>query len=297
MKEKILVTGGSGFIGTNLIIKLVKQGYEVTNLDIKEPKIEVKSIYKDIRSDDIKEIFEQDFDYVIHLAALSNHRFCDNLSSAFSVNTQATLNILNCLTNKNTKKIILASSVVLYDELSDMPIKENSKLVINYNNYTFTKGLCEYIADFFIKQKNLPIIIMRFPNLFGPYQEHKINPNLIPQIIIQALNDKKIEVWNGDPIRDWLYVEDLVDAIITSLESEYIGPINISSNKGISVRDVVSIIANLTNSEVVFLNKEVSGPVRLVCDNELAKKEFKWTPKTELAEGIKKTIDYYKNIL
>ncbi|MEK6868361.1 MAG: NAD(P)-dependent oxidoreductase, partial [Nanoarchaeota archaeon] len=178
-----------------------------------------------------------------------------------------------------------------------VPIKEDSKLDIFHNNYSFTKGICEQISEYFIKKYDMPIFIFRLSNIYGPYQDWKINPNLLPQVISQAIINKKIEIWNLDPIRDYIYVDDVVEAIIKALHSDTTGIFNLGTGIGTSVREIITKIANLTNVEVNSLNKPVSGPIRIICDINKIKNELGWRPRIILDEGIKRTVDHYKKII
>lgn len=291
--KKILVTGGSGFIGTNLIQKLKGLKADILNVDLKKPKYDVKTEILDLTNTKFP-FLDKEFDYVIHLAALTNHRMCSDNEKAFDTNVTATFKFFNKLVDKKVKKIVFMSSIVVYSDEAEVPIKEETKLNIYHNNYSYTKGIDEQICEQFRKKHNMPILTFRLSNIYGPHQEWKNFPNLLPQIISQALLENKIEVWNPKPVRDWIYVDDVVNAIIKGLESSYVGVLNLGTGKGSSVKKVVETVADLTGAEVKYLNKEVSGPMKVICDISKIKKELGFKPKTKLEEGLKKTVEYYK---
>jgi len=153
-----------------------------------------------------------------------------------------------------------------------------------------------YSTDF-IKKYNMPILVFRLSNIYGPYQDWKTMPNLLPQIISQAFINKKIEVWNFDPIRDYIYVGDVVEAIIKALHSDKTGVFNLGTGVGTCVGEVVTKIANLTDAKVTSLNKPVSGPTRVICNINKIKSKLGWEPSITLDEGIKKTINYYRRTI
>jgi nucleoside-diphosphate-sugar epimerase len=296
-KRKILITGGSGFIGTNLILKLKSMPFDILNVSLEEPKVPVKTLKIDLTKSNFDFLDKYEFDYVVHLAALSNHRMCQDLEKTFETNVAVPFKLLNKLLDKNIKKIILMSSIVVYADDVALPIKESAKLNIYRNNYNFAKGIDEEICNYFRKNYNLPILTFCLSNIYGPYQDWKKFPNLLPQIISQAIRDKEIVIWNETPIRDWIYVEDSVKAIIKAFESNYNGIMNLGTGKGVSVGKVVKFIAKLTNSKIRCLNKQVTGPKKVICDINLIRKELKWRPKVSLEEGLKRTIRYYQGII
>jgi len=295
--KKVLITGGSGFIGTNLILKLKELGATILNVSLEEPQVPVKTLKIDLTDSDFNFLDRGNFDYVVHLAAFSNHQICQDIREAFKVNVNVTLNFLNELVNKNVKKIIFMSSIVVYADNVSLPIKESAKLNIHRNNYNFTKGIDEEICDYFRKNYNLPILTFRLSNIYGPYQDWKKFPNLLPQIISQAIRDKEIVIWNETPIRDWIYVKDAIEAIIRSFSSNYNGIMNLGTGKGVSVGEVVKFVAKLTNSKISCLNKEVTGPKKIICDINLIRKKLKWQPKVSLEEGLIETVSYYQDII
>lgn len=299
--KKILITGGSGFIGTNLILRLLKSGAKITNVSHIAPKIDfgenVENVIEDLTKTDFS-FLDKQFDCIIHLAALVNARLCKNFDDAYKINVEATSKFFDAIKQKQDlkklKKIVFMSSVVVYANDAKVPLREDAKLDINHDNYSYTKGIDEQLCEKFRIEQELPILTFRLSNIYGPYQEWQNNANIVPQAITQAIMKGKIEIWDDKPIRDWVYSEDAVDAIAKSLESELEGIVNLGTGEGKSVGDVVKIISGSMNVKVKVLNKETTGPKKVICDITKLKKGINWKPKHTLKEGLSKTIEYYK---
>jgi len=294
---RILVTGGSGFIGTNLIKKLLEQKMEVINVDKVDSKQNVKTVKVDLTKTDFSFLDEIDFDCVVHLAALTNARMCADNKSAFESNVDATFNLLNKLAQKKVKKIIFMSSIVVYSNDPKLPIKEESELDIYHDNYSYTKGVCETICEQFRQKYKMPIITFRLSNVYGPYQSTENYPNLVPQLMLDIIQKNKMEVWNKVPVRDWIFVEDAVDAIIAGLGAPYNGTVNLGTGIGTSVGEVSEILSQISGVELKFLDKAPSPPLKIICDVSRIKKELNWVAKTKVKDGLKQTYDYYKQVL
>ncbi len=292
--KSVLVTGGSGFIGTNLIARLLKEGADVLNISLNPPQLEVSTIIDDLRTSTFS-FLDQDFDYVIHLAALSNNRLCEDLEVAFDTNVSATIRLLEALKNRPVKKIIFASSIVLYAKDAPIPLTESSPTDIHHDNYTFTKGLAEQITHYM--GKKLPILTLRLGNVFGPHQDWRIAPNIIPQIMTQALTNKKIELLNPTAIRDFIFVQDVVNAIMLGMISEARGVFNCASGIGTSVGNLANEVAQLTGSSVIGSNQPIWGPSQVACDITKIKQTLSWKPQTSLKHGLEQTLAYYQAVL
>ena len=297
-KKNILITGGSGFVGRNIVSLLRDQmpEYKIHNLSKMPLKmdgvsdIECEAVTYDFQKLDIE------FDYIIHLLALSNDKFCENFSLSDDINVGFTKKVLEFASKqKNLKKFIHLSSIIIYDNQNIPPVKEEDRLFLNYTTYSFTKGVSEYYADFYRHKFGLPIIIFRLSNIYGPYQEFNNSPFLVPSKIVQAIEEKKIEVFNLTPKRDWIYSGDAAEAIVKSLDSKITGTYNLAGGKGLSVEDIISSIARHFDVSYTSLDKPTNGPLNLYCDISKIKKDLDWKPKTDLEEGIIKTIDYYRN--
>lgn len=298
MSPKLLITGGTGFVGQNVVRLLVEKKNDVEIYNLSRTPLElgsVKNIECDASSFNFSSLDNIEFDYIINLLALSHDKDCQDLTLAQEININFTRKLLEySLTQKRLKKIIHLSSAIIYDNTNPSPVTEDSKLYLNYSTYSFTKGIAEYYANFYREKFKLPIIIFRLSNIYGPYQKIKNSPFLIPSKISQALDVGKIEVFNLTPRRDWIYSVDAATAIVLALDADYSGILNLASGTGISVEEIISEISTQLSVKYFSLNKNMSGPLNFYCDIEKTKKVLNWQPTTNLKEGIYKTVEYFK---
>lgn len=296
-KQKLLITGGSGFVGKNVInyilennpnLEIYNAGRSImdnkaiTNIPIHAENFDFTSI-------------NTEFDYIIHLLALSNNAYCSDFEYAQKINIEFTKKVLNfARSQKNLKKLIHLSSIITYENTEVPPVQENAKLYLNYNTYSFTKGVAENYVNYYREKLGVPIIIFRLSNIYGPYQKFVDSPFLVPSKIMQGLTEGKIEVASLTPKRDWIYSEDAAEAIVKSLDSEFTGILNLGSGVGSSVSEIIEVIAK--NIGVPFSSKELSttGPLDFYCDISAITKILPWKPTTKLREGLEKTTAYIK---
>lgn len=301
MSESILITGGSGFVGQNIIhiLRTQKPTAKIYNLSRTPLQIEGVSHIpcEDAATFDVSNLV-QEFDCIIHTLALSNEFYCKDFSYAEKVNIDFTKNLLAfAIRQQNLKKFIHISSTILYANDNPSPIVEDSKLYLHYSNYGFTKGIAEYYVNHFREKFGLPATIFRLSNIYGPYQSFIDSPFLVPSKIMQAITDKKIEVFNLTPRRDWIYAEDAALAIVRALDVPCEGVYNLASGKAVSVDDIIKEIATELSASYTSLNKPTNGPQDMYCDISKITKTLSWHPTTELADGISKTIAYIKDNL
>lgn len=288
---KVLVTGGSGFIGTNLINKLKEEGYEVVNLSNHEPT----DLKIDLTKDDLSQLDDHEFDYVVHLAAVSSIKLAQgNEDETIEINLDGTKKLLDYFSTKPLKKFIFMSSMTVYECEESGEIPEDNILVgEGCNAYSYSKLLAEEECEKY--EEKIPLLILRLANAYGPYQRVGKTPNLIPQVVSQALKDGKVEIYNGEFSRDFVYVSDVVDAVLAGMESEFLGTLNLGTGKGTTVKEITDIVKQELEVEVVDLKRKIDAPLELVPNITRIKEHLNWKPKVQLAEGMKKTIKYYQN--
>lgn len=310
--EKVLVTGAGGFIGSHLTEKLVKRGYQVKAfvhynsrnswgwLEFLKSKERLEVISGDIRNADIVRSAMRDVETVFHLAALIGIPYSYYSPEAYlDTNTKGTLNILQSVLDFGVKKVVLTSTSEIYGTAQFVPITELHP-INPQSPYAASKAAADLLGLSFHKSFNLPVVIIRPFNTYGPRQSARA---VVPTIITQILNGKKkIKLGTLTPTRDLTYVEDTVDGFIRAGEcSEVIGQvINLGNNFEISIGDLAQLISEYLDQNINIefeegrKRPEKSEVCRLLADNSKAKQILGWAPKHSLEKGLKKTIAWFK---
>ncbi len=286
-QKRILIIGGSGFIGKNSIIKFTEFNIgNMLNLDKDFSLLGVKTIYMDLRSPIFTEIRRFMPEYIIYLASLNDYE-CDDLNIATRINVDALERIYQELIGYETlKKFIYISDYKLYS--STPPFKENDSIKKN-NNYLITKSLAEEICLKYIKEYSIPSIIFRASNIYGPLDQKK--NDIISNMIKQALRTDNIIIENNN-IYDYLYISDFIKALIKSLDCEFCGIINIGSGKATETINIAKYISSALNTKIEIKNNTIYEFYL----NDITKVQniLNWNPRIELSVGIDNTIKYLK---
>ena len=314
-KKKVLVTGSGGFIGSHLTERLVDEGYSVSAFvrynsrgdlgmlrHVPEDKIKkLDIIFSDLRDYDAVEKAVKDADVVFHLGALIAIPYSYLYPrEVVETNIMGTLNVLMaCRKNKKLKMMVHTSTSEVYGTALYVPIDEKHPLQAQ-SPYSASKIGADKMAESFFDSYGLPIATIRPFNTYGPRQSLRA---VIPTIISQALIKNRIELGSLTTLRDFTYIQDTVDAFVKMLRSEKcIGKtINIGSNQYISVKDLVGKISEIIGEEIkIIQNKErirpkLSEVQALKADNAMAKKLIGWEPRINLDDGLKLTIDWFKD--
>lgn len=298
--KSILITGGSGFIGTNVIqtLRTTHPGITIYNYDGHPSKEDrVKNIIgnaADFKPADLP----GEVDTIIHLLALANEKYCSDLEYAQEINVGFTRKLLAWANSKRDfKKFIFMSTILTYDQEASLPVSEDAKLYPHYTNYSFTKSMAEHYVRHYQTHYQLPVIIFRLSNIYGPFQQPINSPFLVPSKIVEALEQNKIEVRSGKPKRDWIYAADAADAVVKALDTTFTGTLNLGSGVGTSVEELMQLISKQVNVPYTSLDQPTVGPNNFYCDISRIKKELCWEPSTSLEEGLTNTIDYIKGVL
>lgn len=303
--SKVLVTGGAGFIGSHLVDKLIEQGHQVVVIDNlstgrKENLNPRAKFYElDICDSKISQIFQEEKpEIVFHLAAQIDVRKSvkDPIENA-KINILGTLNILENCRKTSVKKFIFASSGgAIYGDTDIVPTSE-----ANPENpespYGIAKLTVEKYLYFYKKSFNLNYIALRFANVYGPRQNSKGEGGVIAIFCDKMLKNEEVIInGDGEQSRDFVYIDDAVEAVILAIESKKSGFYNIGTAKETSINEIFRKIKELTNSNC----KEIHGPAkpgeqkRSCLDYSKAEKELNWQPKYSLEEGLKETIEWFK---
>jgi nucleoside-diphosphate-sugar epimerase len=289
-EKKILIVGGSGFIGRNSIIKFTEYHIgKMINMDKEISGLGIKTIYIDLKFPILSEIRKFAPDYIIYLASL-NETESDDFDLAYKINVTGLEYILQELIDyENLKKFIYVSDYKLYTD--PLPFTEHSDIQTN-NNYLKTKYEAEKVCTKYINQFGFPIIIFRASSIYGPYDRK--NSDIISSYIKSAYTNKYIEILNNN-IYDYLYITDFIRAIILSFDTLYTGVINIGSGQGFENINIARYIAFKLNISYAVKNNTVYEIH--VNDITNIKNVLSWSPEISISKGIDKTMTYFKSSL
>lgn len=307
-----LVTGGTGFLGSHLVKRLVtlKNNVTIVSTSIRD-KTSLKALNVDLNKinlvkgdvrdfDFLRKLFnEYEFDYIYHLGAISEVRKCQNDAKlAYDVNVGGTINILECARlYGNVKGVVVSSSDKAYGD-GDVPYVENQRLN-GRGVYEVSKSCTDIIARSYYSNFDIPVVVTRCSNLYGGGDANF--SRLIPNTIKRLINNKSPIIWEGvkDSTREFIYVGDAVDAYISLID-------NIDKTKGQafnigggvikSIEEVVLMLIKKINSniKVEYLDKDFPEITHQYLDSSKITNTIGWQPKINFDKGIDSTINFYK---
>lgn len=309
----VAITGVNGFIGKNLATKLLDKGYQVLGLGQQEKSDINLNLYikgSVLENDKIEQLL-RDADCVVHLAAItSNKEIMDNPRKAKEINLQGTKNVLEVFRKSKAKKFIFPSTGKVYGEIKYLPIDENHptkpKNVLGKSKLEVEKLIESY------KNMNKQIFIFRIFNVYGPGNQNYLIPTIINQI---SGKENEITLGDIDAKRDYLYVDDLIEAFMlaiekdaekelsiykrslkTSFESKPTNSVyNICSGISHSAREIVNLISKIKNVKISVkvnpnLLRKDESPNEYGSFKQ-ARKELGWYPKVSLEDGLRKMLN------
>ncbi|MEK6889833.1 MAG: NAD-dependent epimerase/dehydratase family protein [Nanoarchaeota archaeon] len=299
---KILVTGGAGFIGSNLVDALIAGGHEVSVIDNfmtgnkKNVNSKAKLIVKDIR-DDLNNLFsEGKFDYVYHLAAQANVRkSLENPVEDAKINIIGSLNLIDNCVKHSVKKLIFSSTGgAIYSKTARVPCNEESEIKPE-SPYGLAKWTVENYLRIMKDTKKLNYCILRYSNVYGPRQDAKGEAGVVSIFIDKLLKNEQLVVFgDGEQTRDFVFVKDVVKANLLAFKNNLEGVYNVGTGKEISVNELAKMLLKLTNGK----SKVVHGPA---ISGELLRNALNagklvskgWKPEYSLEKGLKETVEWF----
>ncbi|MDO8498641.1 MAG: NAD-dependent epimerase/dehydratase family protein [bacterium] len=304
--KKILVTGGAGFVGSTLADELVKLGHQVTVLDNlvtgkREYLNPQAKFYKvDICSDEVSRIFSQEaFDLVFHLAAqIDVRKSVEDPIFDNKVNVFGSLNILkNCLENKVEKIFFSSTGGAVYGDASEIPTTEKF-LPSPICPYGIHKLTFEKYLNYYYQVYGQKYLTLRPANIYGPRQYNGGEAGVISIFVDNTVNKRRCIIsGDGTQTRDFVYVDDIVQAFLKAMYSNFVGEINIGTGRETNLLEVVKAIETALGNDI----EKVHGParpgeqMRSCLDAKRAKEILHWKAQVDLKTGIKKTIEWSKN--
>lgn len=293
----ILVTGGSGFIGSHLIDRLEKEDHKVKVLDVVKPhKQGIKLVNANILDYKALEKATKGVDVVYHLAAYPD------IGQAFAkpvefmnVNTYGTLNVLEAARKNDVKRVIFSSSVWVYSTAEEDFVTETTQLNPSEANHPFTLGklISEAYLQNYKRFYNQEFTILRYGVTYGS----RAKPNgLVPCFIKKLINNEEVTVFgNGNQTRSLIHVKDIVEGNVAVLKDIAKNKTyNLDGSKPISINEFLKVIQELFDKKVKIKYEETKeGDYKgKIVSIERARKELNWMPKVSLKEGIKEYAGY-----
>lgn len=304
-KNKCIIFGGGGFIGSHLVKELINLNYSVTvvslgkaqdNNNLKDIFNKIEYIEGDIKDNKLLSSIIISDSYIFDLATSSVPSTSDVDALA---EIQSHIKLIEICCQKKVKKIIFTSSGGgVYGNKKNMPISELHHLQ-PASPHAIGKSTIEYFLDYHCNQNKIPYIIYRISNPYGPGQTPKIGFGLIPTLFANILSNTPPNLYDqGKAVRDFIYINDLIDAITISFAKKNKHNVyNIGCGTGTKIIDIWSEIKKITNSKIEpnFLPKRVFDVKKSILDINRFCKEYKWKPKIKLSIGLKLTWNWIKS--
>jgi len=313
-KQEILVTGGAGFIGSNLCERLIKGGHKVICFDnfnsfynpkIKEDNIkELKNssdfllVKGDILDKDLlREIFSRNqISKIVHLAALPGVRTSFLLPESYiDVDIKGTVNLLEAAKRYNISQFIFGSSSSVYGIGSEVPFNENEKGMITISPYSSSKRSAEIFCETYSKIYKIPITILRFFTVYGPRQRPEMAIHKFTRFMKQG---KSIPMFgDGESARDYTYIDDIVEGISTSMEKVFDFQIfNLGNSNTTKLKELIKILGKklCVSPRVEKLSDQIGDVPITFADIKKAKEFLGWSPKISFEKGIDNFIKWHE---
>ncbi len=296
--KKVLITGGAGFIGKTLSNYLVRKKFNVLVVDdlssgilkgmskrVLFEKLDISNLTK------FKKIFNKfKPDIVYHLAAHSSR---DPKDTKVLENITTTLNTVLCSINARPTRFVFSSSASVYGEASKFPTPESAPLR-PINNYGLSKVTSEMLIKLILGPANIPYTIFRFSNVYGPDQRFDNEGGIVSIIIHKIQRNEKISIrFGGKQTRDFVYIDDVVKALLASSKTRNNITLNVSTGKETTIHDLLKLATEVAGSKVKidYSNTDTVEIKRSALDNKVIKKYLSWSPKTNLKAGFVKTFE------
>ena len=300
-EKKILIVGGSGFIGRHLAVRCLKDTSFVTCMGLSAGKPfsrDVQFIHADIS--DKKQLqavlSEKSFDYVFNLGGYIDHTaYFKGGRRLIESHFMGLMNLIDCLNREELKGFVQIGSS---DEYGNAPAPQKEYMRESpISPYSFAKTAASHFIQTLSNTEGFPGVVLRPFLVYGPGQDEK---RFLPQIITAFLKDESVETTGGKQLRDFCYIDDVVDGIIkAAVTDEAKGQIiNVASGSPISIKDMINKAASLIGKgRAVFGARPYrqGENMKLFADIGLARKILQWSPSVSVDEGLGKTIEYYKN--
>jgi len=307
---RVLVTGGSGFLGSHLCERLVETGAEVICLDnfFTGSKRNILNLlgrknFEVIRHDLVEPIFLE-VDQIYNLACpASPVHYQYNPVKTVKTSVMGTINMLG-LAKRVKAKILQASTSEVYGDPQQHPQKETYWGHVNpiglRSCYDEGKRVAETLMMDYHRQNQVDVKIVRIFNTYGPKMAIS-DGRVVSNFIVQALSNDPITIYgDGSQTRSFCYVSDMVEGLVRMMNCDaFTGPVNLGNPREFSIRELAELVLHITQSKSEIVSRPLpeDDPIQRCPDIALAKGKLKWEPVVSLREGLEKTIEYFKQVL
>ena len=306
---KYLITGGAGFIGSNIAAHLAKKGEQVRILDNyssgNDKNISSLPGAIEIIDGDIRDFWTvvkavKDIDYVLHQAALpSVPRSVNNPLTSNAVNIDGTLNMLEAARHAGVKKFVMASSSSVYGESEELP-KHEAMTPSPLSPYAVTKLTCEYYLQVYWELYRFPTVSLRYFNIFGPHQDPQSEyAAVVPKFITSLINHEAPTVFgDGEQSRDFTYIDNCVQAnILAATNDKMVGDqFNVACGGQFTLNDLLDKLRGIIGVDIKARYEEPRQGDIMHSYAAIDKiKRFGYDPKVGFEEGLQRTVEFFKN--
>ncbi len=300
---KALVTGGAGFIGSNLVRLLVSEGHEVTVLDSLlsghrenlEPFPSVRFVQGDIRNGELLQEVVPGNEVIFHLAAsVGNKRSIDMPLDDADINVMGTLNVLEAARKARVRKIVASSSAGVFGELKTLPIKEDHPIEPD-SPYGATKLCAEKQCLAYSKIHDIQAVCLRYFNVYGVNQRFDLYGNVIPIFAHRMLAREPITIYgDGEQTRDFVNVRDVAMANYLASKTDRSGVYNLGSGTRITINNLVSLMEDASGikAERIYGAPRPGDVLHSLADISKARSEFGFSPVERFEDGLKRYFEW-----
>ena len=304
---RVLVTGGAGFIGSHISRVLVEEGHDVTVLDnLSRGRRELVPesaafVHADLADEAATEQALRGQDAVIHTAgylevAVSVERPVDFAEN----NVVNSVRLLEAMRRAGVGTIVFSSSATVYGVPERLPLRESDQLGMQANPYGATKVAVETFLGVYHQLYDFNCAVMRYFNPYGPNELCDPETHAIPNVVRAALERRAVPLyWQGQQVRDYIYVEDLARAHVAPLQVKGFEVYNVGSDAGTKVIDIIETVSRIVGYDVAIddLGDRPGDVEALYASSEKLRTQLGWRPQVDLEEGLRRTIAHYRERL